>query len=41
VLRTVLSSVDLQAADQRSEHPRTHHVTQIPHRGTRVTATAR
>jgi cytochrome P450 family 135 len=41
VLATVLSGVDLLAADQRSERPRTHHVTQIPHRGTRVVATTR
>jgi cytochrome P450 family 135 len=40
VLCTVLSRVELTAADQRPEHPRTHHVTQIPHRGTRVIARA-
>jgi cytochrome P450 len=41
VLSTVLRRVDLAAADQRPEQPRTHHVTQIPARGARVIATAR
>jgi cytochrome P450 len=41
VLSTVLGRVKLRAAEDRSEKPRVHHVTQVPARGARVIAAAR
>src|SRR5205823_11948357 len=41
VLSTVLRRVDLSAPDLRPEPRRSHHVTQIPARGARVTAIPR
>jgi len=41
VLSTVLHGVELSAADQSPEQPRTHHVTQVPARGAQVVATPR
>jgi cytochrome P450 len=41
VLSTVLRQVDLTTADLRPEPPRTHHVTQVPARGARVTVAPR
>jgi cytochrome P450 len=38
VLSTVLQRVELRASDPRPEQPRSHHVTQIPAHGARVTA---